>query len=38
MEAGVEEAFRDIARGVGLDWKQIRNDMRNEGRYHVETY
>jgi len=38
MEAGVEEAFKDIARAAGLDWKQIRNDMRGEGRYHVETY
>ncbi|MCC0038763.1 MAG: benzoyl-CoA 2,3-epoxidase subunit BoxA [Brucellaceae bacterium] len=38
MESGVEEAFRDIARGVGLDWKAIRDQMREEGRYHVETY
>jgi benzoyl-CoA 2,3-dioxygenase component A len=38
MEAGVEEAFKDIARTAGLDWKTIRADMRNEGRYHLETY
>ncbi|MDW4497284.1 benzoyl-CoA 2,3-epoxidase subunit BoxA [Sulfitobacter sp. D35] len=38
MEQGVEEAFRDIARGAGLDWKDLRDRMREEGRYHVETY
>ena len=38
MEAGVEEAFEDIARGAGLVWKEIRNTLREEGRYHVETY
>ncbi|MEP6194694.1 MAG: benzoyl-CoA 2,3-epoxidase subunit BoxA [Nitratireductor sp.] len=38
MEAGVEEAFADIARGAGLDWKAVRDAMRETGRYHVETY
>jgi benzoyl-CoA 2,3-dioxygenase component A len=38
MEAGVEQAFEDIARGAGLIWKSIRDAMRDEGRYHVETY
>ncbi|QPC43124.1 benzoyl-CoA 2,3-epoxidase subunit BoxA [Kaustia mangrovi] len=38
MEAGVEEAFEDIARGAGLDWHTIRDGMREAGRYHVETY
>ncbi|MCB1336263.1 MAG: benzoyl-CoA 2,3-epoxidase subunit BoxA [Maritimibacter sp.] len=38
MEQGVEEAFSDIARSAGLDWKDIRDTMRGEGRYHVETY
>ncbi|GKY88039.1 benzoyl-CoA 2,3-epoxidase subunit BoxA [Sinisalibacter aestuarii] len=38
MEQGVEEAFRDIARGVGLDWAALRDTMRDDGRYHVETY
>lgn len=38
METGVEEAFEDIARGAGLTWKDIRDSMRNNGRYHVETY
>lgn len=38
MEQGVEEALSDIARSAGLDWSQIRADMRQDGRYHVETY
>lgn len=38
MEQGVEEALSDIARGIGLDWHQLRDTMREDGRYHVETY
>lgn len=38
METGVEAAFEDITRGAGLDWKAIRDGMRETGRYHVETY
>jgi benzoyl-CoA 2,3-dioxygenase component A len=38
METGVEAAFADIARGAGLDWVTIRAAMREDGRYHVETY
>jgi benzoyl-CoA 2,3-dioxygenase component A len=38
MESGVEEAFADIARAAGLDWSKLRETMREEGRYHVETY
>ncbi|MBV1701166.1 MAG: benzoyl-CoA 2,3-epoxidase subunit BoxA [Hyphomicrobiales bacterium] len=38
MEAGVEQAFEDIARGAGLHWQPIRDAMRESGRYHVETY
>ncbi|MBL4768691.1 MAG: benzoyl-CoA 2,3-epoxidase subunit BoxA [Rhodobacteraceae bacterium] len=38
MEQGVEEALSDIARGVGLNWTELRNAMRQDGRYHVETY
>jgi benzoyl-CoA 2,3-dioxygenase component A len=38
MEAGVEEAFADIARQAGLDWSALRDQLRSEGRYHVETY
>ncbi|MGC3938839.1 benzoyl-CoA 2,3-epoxidase subunit BoxA [Roseobacter sp. EG26] len=38
MEQGVEEAMSDIARGVGLHWSELRDQMRDAGRYHVETY
>jgi benzoyl-CoA 2,3-dioxygenase component A len=38
MEEGVEKAFISIAESVGLPWTALRNAMREEGRYHVETY
>ncbi len=38
MEAGVDEALSDVARGVGLDWSVLKPRLRAEGRYHVETY
>lgn len=38
MEEGVEASFRDICAGHGLDWTALRATMREEGRYHVETY
>ncbi|KAE9630995.1 benzoyl-CoA 2,3-epoxidase subunit BoxA [Parasedimentitalea maritima] len=38
MEQGVEEALRDIARGINLNWPELRDSMRDDGRYHVETY
>ncbi len=38
MEDGVERAFTNIAESVGLEWRSLRDVMRDEGRYHVETY
>jgi benzoyl-CoA 2,3-epoxidase subunit A len=38
MEAGVEQAFLDIATDAGLDWESTRAAMREAGRYQVETY
>lgn len=38
MEHGVDEALADIARGAGLDWATLKTEMRENGRYHVETY
>jgi benzoyl-CoA 2,3-dioxygenase component A len=38
MEEGIEASFQDICAGHGLDWSAIRAQMREEGRYHVETY
>jgi len=38
MEEGVEKAFVNIAESAGLPWAALRDAMREEGRYHVETY
>ncbi len=38
MEEGVEKALANIAESVGIAWRAQREVMREEGRYHVETY
>jgi len=38
MEDGVERAFTNIAESIGQQWTALRDLMREEGRYHVETY
>lgn len=38
MEDGVEQAFSSIAKGAGLSWAELRETMRAQGRFHVETY
>lgn len=38
MEAGVEKALTNIAESMGEPWEGLRDRMREEGRYHVETY
>jgi benzoyl-CoA 2,3-dioxygenase component A len=38
MEDGVERAFTNIAESIGQQWRSLRDVMRDEGRYHVETY
>lgn len=38
MEEGVEKAFVSIAESIGQQWTALRDVMREEGRYHVETY
>lgn len=38
MEQGVELSLRSIAESRGLQWEALRDAMRDEGRYHVETY
>ncbi len=38
LEAGVEEALAEIGAAHGLDWPMLSSAMREEGRYHVETY
>ena len=38
MEDGVERAMISIAESIGVPWTTLRDTMREEGRYHVETY
>ena len=38
MEEGVEKAMTSIAEGMGQQWSDLRDTMREDGRYHVETY
>ncbi len=38
MERGVDEAFRDICRQHGEDWDRILPTLKQQSRYHVETY
>ncbi len=38
MEKGVDEAFRDICRMHGGDWDKLLPQLREKGRYHIETY
>ncbi len=38
MEEGVELALTSIAESIGQQWTALRDAMREDGRYHVETY
>ncbi len=38
MEEGVDKAMTNIAESIGHQWVALRDVMRDEGRYHVETY
>ncbi len=38
MEEGVDRALASVAESRGVDWATTRDAMREEGRYHVETY
>lgn len=38
MEEGVDKAMTNIAESLGTQWTALRDTMREEGRYHVETY
>lgn len=38
MEEGVEQALATISDGMGRAWSGLRDEMRDQGRYHVETY
>ena len=38
MEQGVEKSFISICESVGVSWVALRDALREQGRYHVETY
>ncbi len=38
MEEGVDAAMTTIAESFGQQWHAIRDRMREDGRFHVETY
>ncbi|MCY1554164.1 Benzoyl-CoA oxygenase component A [compost metagenome] len=38
MEEGVVLALRDVATQAGLNWEQIGQALKREGRLHLETY
>ncbi len=38
MEEGIERALTNIAESQGEQWIALRDRMREDGRYHVETY
>ena len=38
MEEGVVLALRDVAQGAGLNWDEIGQRLKKEGRLHLETY
>ncbi len=38
MEAGVEASFEAICGDQAMSWPECRARMRDEGRFHVETY
>ncbi len=38
MEPGIDEAMVKAAESKGLQWSELRTQLRKEGRWHVETY
>lgn len=38
MEDGVAQAFADVCRAHGHDWEALLPALRQQGRYHLETY
>ncbi len=38
MEQGVDLAFRSVCAAHGMDWSTLLPRLRENGRYHVETY
>jgi benzoyl-CoA 2,3-dioxygenase component A len=38
MESGVAQAFRDVCLQNEMDWDALLPKLRDQGRYHLETY
>ena len=38
MENGVDQSLNEIANGIGQNWQEMKDKLRKEGRFHVETY
>ncbi len=38
MEPGIDEAMTKAAEEKGLNWSELRPQLKKEGRWHVETY
>lgn len=38
LEEGVDQAVSTICENYGLNWPSLRTRMREEGRFHIETY
>lgn len=38
MEDGIDEALSAEAQKYGVDWTEFRQQMKKDGRWHVETY
>ncbi len=38
MEPGIDEALTSAASSKGLNWSELRSQLRKAGRWHVETY
>jgi len=38
MEPGIDEAMTSAAAAKGLEWKEVRTQLKKEDRWHVETY
>lgn len=38
MEVSVVQMLRDIAENAGLNWKTLSQELKNNGRLHIETF
>jgi ferredoxin--NADP+ reductase len=38
MEPGIDDAMTAAASSKGLDWSQLRPQLKQAERWHVETY